>query len=193
MIKVDENGKYTENEDGIIKNIPAIQINNELSNKKELFEMLQNTLIEAFNENKDKDKFTKEIDLKEIEKGELKISSFNIPPRKSKTKNDDFQLKSSSKAFIGAFQVNGINLFYDRSNNDYNFSQKYQYESTKQNGEKTKRQFINFKDSKTRTAFKNALYSAYKERQKEFKEMLNTQKPLNQNVEQNSATQTQHQ
>lgn len=186
-IKDPNTGEYIKDENDKIKNFTPIVINKVLANKKELFNGLQNLVIEAYNENKGKETFEKNVKNELIEKGELNVSPFIV--YKQETSNPNYQYKSRNNIFIGAFQVSGVNLFYNTKNNDYTVMLPGYTKEV--NGERKNFSFVVPKNEEVYAKLKNKLSSAYVIKDRELKQDYIAKKQNNKQVD--TAFETQYQ
>ena len=109
MVKDKEGNVLKDDNDKIINSQPIV-LNPELTGKKEMWEKLESEVINAYKSNNN-GIISKEVNIPELEKGEINVSSFVIGSTKGQTTNENIQLKSSNSLYIGAFKINGVNLF----------------------------------------------------------------------------------
>ena len=171
MIK-DEEGNYKLDKNNKPINKHPITINQELNNAGELYKKLEATLVEIYKEFKEKgfNQINKEVELPDLEKGELNVTTYNISKAKGVTQNPDINMKANHNVFIGAFKINDINLFYNAKKNDFTYSSPF-YESVK-----GKQEFFVPKTQENYKKLKDKLVSSYKEQDKKFKNDIKQQK-----------------
>ena len=164
------------------KNMQVVQINPELSNRKELFKELEKIFTEVYKEGQGEKNengiYAKNVESLELEKGELNVSTFNIPKDKSKTRNENIQLKASNAVFLGAFKINNVNLFYNTIKNDWNISMP-QYDYIDKNGKQVNNSFFVPKNPEIHKILKTKIVSSHKDKQNEYSNLMNynNQKP----------------
>lgn len=173
------------------KNMQVIQINPELANRKKLFEELEKIFVDTYNEGQGKKNekgiFAKEVENQSLEKGELNVTTFNIPSKKSNTTNNDIQLKSSNSVYLGAFKINNVNLFYNTLKNDWSISMP-QNSYINKDGAEVKNNFLVPKNPNAHKVLKTKIISSHKNKQNEFSNMMKY-KNQNQGFNQNQAPQ----
>ena len=189
MMLKDKDGNEIHNQNtGKPINSQIIQINPELSNRKELFNELEKLFIDVYKESKEakneNEHFSKNVQIQDLEKGELNVSTFNIPKSKGETKNNDIQLKASNSVFVGAFKVNNVNLFYNAAKNDFNISMP-QYNYLDKKGKEVRNSFFVPKNPESHKMLKTKIVSSHKNKQSEYANMKKNSKNKNNTFNQN--------
>ena len=168
MVKDKEGNVLKDDNDKIINSQPIV-LNPELTGKKEMWEKLESEVINAYKSNNN-GIISKEVNIPELEKGEINVSSFVIGSTKGQTTNENIQLKSSNSLYIGAFKINGVNLFYNSQKNDFTISLPHYGTAENQFS------FLVPKSSADHSRLQNAVVQSYKTKVNEFKEQAKNNK-----------------
>lgn len=106
--------------DGKFVNTHPVSINNNLGNRNEIFQKLQNEVVKLFSSgNFEEGRAQAEVSIPEAENGALNVTNiWSINP--TLVSNSEYQHKANCTILTGAFQINNVALIYNTKTNDYN-------------------------------------------------------------------------
>lgn len=116
----DKEGNPKKTEDGKFVNTHPVSINNNLGNRNEIFQKLQNEAVKLFSSgNFEEGRAQAEVSIPEAENGALNVTNiWSINP--TLVSNSEYQPKANCTILTGAFQINNVALIYNTKTNDYN-------------------------------------------------------------------------